>query len=308
MSEEAPTIGQKLQEARSAKGMTIDDVQQATKIQRRYLIAIEDGKFDELPGDFYVRAFIKQYAQAVDLDGDDLLKEYNDQLPQAAATNVMPVADEQPTSREMKANRGGSQGSAAMDRLKSILPIAIVTLVVIAILGAIWAFAVHHGNQSSNSSAISSSAVQVSSTSDKSSKKSSSSTSSSSEEKSSSSSEDKQTSSKQKVVAVTTTGANSTYRVENAPATSKMTVSADGADSWMQVTPVGGRALFAGTVEKGKTQDYTLPAGTTAVAVSFGNRTATKVTINGKKLDLTKGTGTTGVLTVQLQPATSATK
>lgn len=307
MSEEAPTIGQKLQEARSAKGMTIDDVQQATKIQRRYLIAIEDGKFDELPGDFYVRAFIKQYAQAVDLDGDDLLKEYNDQLPQAAATNVMPVADEQPTSREMKTNRG-SQGSATMDRLKSILPIAIVTLVVIAILGAIWAFAVHHGNQASDNSAISSSAVQVSSTSDKSSKKRSSSTSSSSEKKASSSSEDAQSSKKQKVVAVTTTGANSTYRVENAPATSKITVAADGADSWMQVTPVGGRALFAGTVQKGKTQDYTLPAGTTGVAISFGNRTATKVTINGKTLDLTKGTGTTGVLTVQLQPATSATK
>ena len=62
-------IGDKLRSAREAKGLSIEDIEKATKIQSRYLTAIEDDDFDKLPGDFYVRAFIRQYAQVVGLDG-----------------------------------------------------------------------------------------------------------------------------------------------------------------------------------------------------------------------------------------------
>lgn len=56
-------IGKTLKTARIEKGYTLDDLQQITKIQKRYLIAIEDENFAALPGDFYVKAFIKQYAE-----------------------------------------------------------------------------------------------------------------------------------------------------------------------------------------------------------------------------------------------------
>ena len=51
-------IGDKLRSARKAKGMSIEDVVKITKIQRRYLTAIENDDFDQLPRDFYVSAFI----------------------------------------------------------------------------------------------------------------------------------------------------------------------------------------------------------------------------------------------------------
>ena len=67
-------------------------MQQITKIQKRYLIAIEDEKFDELPGDFYVRAFIKQYADTVGLDGKELLREYDDDLLEAKTAEYSSVS------------------------------------------------------------------------------------------------------------------------------------------------------------------------------------------------------------------------
>ncbi len=66
----------RLKEAREEKGMSLDELQAATKIQKRYLTALEEGNYDVIPGNFYVRAFIKQYAEAVGLDSDQLFEEY----------------------------------------------------------------------------------------------------------------------------------------------------------------------------------------------------------------------------------------
>ena len=76
-------IGDKLRSARKAKGMSIEDVEKITKIQRRYLTAIENDDFDQLPGDFYVRAFIRQFADVVGLNGKELLADYKSEVPEA---------------------------------------------------------------------------------------------------------------------------------------------------------------------------------------------------------------------------------
>ncbi|MGC5324025.1 helix-turn-helix domain-containing protein [Brevibacillus sp. SYSU BS000544] len=74
-------LGQVLQRAREEKGISLDDVQRITKIQRRYLEAIERGHFHILPGHFYARAFIKSYAEAVGLDPNHILSHFQSDLP-----------------------------------------------------------------------------------------------------------------------------------------------------------------------------------------------------------------------------------
>ena len=142
-NEERVNVGKKLREAREKKGLTLDDLQQATKIQKRYLIAIEDEKFDELPGDFYVRAFVKQYADTVGLDGNTLLKDYDDDLPQtktAEYSNHLAQAVETRTgNRQPTVDR--------VDRARRYLPTVIIAVVVVIILGAIWATAIVRNRQ-----------------------------------------------------------------------------------------------------------------------------------------------------------------
>ncbi|MDQ0193421.1 helix-turn-helix domain-containing protein [Paenibacillus wynnii] len=69
-------LGRHLKEARLQKGMSLDDVQEVTKIRKKYLEAIETGDYKVLPGDFYVRAFIKTYAEAVGVNPDELMQEH----------------------------------------------------------------------------------------------------------------------------------------------------------------------------------------------------------------------------------------
>lgn len=57
------------------------------KNTKRYLEAIERGNFDILPGKFYARAFIKEYAAAVGLDAKELLEEHKEEIPQTEEDN-----------------------------------------------------------------------------------------------------------------------------------------------------------------------------------------------------------------------------
>ena len=70
-------IGSSLREARVRKGVEIPEVETATKIRGKYLQALEDEQFDVLPGQTYVRGFLKTYADYLGLDGQLYVDEYS---------------------------------------------------------------------------------------------------------------------------------------------------------------------------------------------------------------------------------------
>ncbi|MBX5436330.1 MAG: helix-turn-helix domain-containing protein [Alicyclobacillaceae bacterium] len=74
-------LGERLRQARERLGMDLDEVEQKTKIRKRYLIALEEGRWDVLPGIVYARGFVRSYAECVGLDGRRLLEEYVDHAP-----------------------------------------------------------------------------------------------------------------------------------------------------------------------------------------------------------------------------------
>lgn len=69
-------IGNTLREARVRKGLTIRDVEDATKIRAKYLEALEEDDFEVMPGSTYVKAFLRTYAGYLKLDADSMVEEY----------------------------------------------------------------------------------------------------------------------------------------------------------------------------------------------------------------------------------------
>lgn len=125
-------IGERLKEAREAANLSLESLQENTKIQKRYLEAIEQGNFHILPGKFYARAFIKEYANAVGLDPNQLLEEYKEELPQQ---------EEETSAEYTQIHRSRKDGNPTKNTaIFSFIPTVIVVLLIVGILFAAYYF------------------------------------------------------------------------------------------------------------------------------------------------------------------------
>jgi hypothetical protein len=70
-------IGNSLREARLRQQLEFPELEQQTKIRTKYLKALEDEKFDVLPAPTYVKGFLRNYADALGLEGQLYVDEYN---------------------------------------------------------------------------------------------------------------------------------------------------------------------------------------------------------------------------------------
>jgi cytoskeleton protein RodZ len=70
-------IGNSLREARVRQALEFPEIEQATKIRGKYLRALEDENFEQLPGQTYVKGFLRTYADYLGLEGQLYVDEYN---------------------------------------------------------------------------------------------------------------------------------------------------------------------------------------------------------------------------------------
>lgn len=254
-------IGEKLRSAREAMGLSIADVEKTTKIQSRYLTAIENSDFDKLPGDFYVRAFIRQYAQVVGLDGKELLAEYHQDVPETNSDEYVENSIDNKTE-EVKKTTNSKKGM-----LKNQMPRIILGAGVVIVIVIIYVLITSLFRGSSQQASDAGDSVTVSSQSD------------------SSSSSEKSSSTEKSHVKIKRLGYGS-YQVTGLKNNRNLVIHAGTNDLSASVT-IDGETKWKGTISSDSKHTVKLPESAKSVTIYLSNDTDTKVTVGGKKVPYT---------------------
>ncbi len=296
-------LGQRLKDARNDKGLSLEEIQSITKIQKRYLHAIEEGNYELLPGNFYTRAFIKNYAEAVGLHGDELLEEYASEIPKANAD----VPESLPP-RKMRRPSTPSKSSSVSSKWSSVFPSVLVVLLIVGVAALIW-YVVQSGDQKTNQNATTNQAEeQVTSDensgsapdSDEVSNEGDASKEATTSEEEATSKEDEKAEEekaaeeekepeeeapKMEIKKVKSDTDNSTFEITNADKF-EVKLEASGS-SWVGLTGASDKKYVYESLAKGKsvTQDLSKESSAT---LRLGSSPSIEVFVNGEKIDIPK--------------------
>jgi cytoskeletal protein RodZ len=100
------TVGTTLRRQRETKRMGIAEVSRVTRIPVQTLEAIEQDHFDDLPGEVFVKGFLRSYAQTLGLSSEEIVARYAASRRVAVAT-PLPVASPVQAAREGQGRRFG---------------------------------------------------------------------------------------------------------------------------------------------------------------------------------------------------------
>jgi cytoskeleton protein RodZ len=116
-------IGNSLREARLRQNLDFPRIEEGTKIRGKYIQALEAERFEVLPGDTYVKGFLRTYAEYLGLDGQLYVDEYNSRF----ASVEEPMTPSTPPTRP---RHRVSESNFVVVALAAI--VAITVLVVVA--------------------------------------------------------------------------------------------------------------------------------------------------------------------------------
>ena len=122
-------LGELLKKTREEKGLSLHDIQESTKIQSRYLEAIERGDFDALPGQFYARAFIRRYAEVLGIKTEEILTQFSNEIP----SPVTPIEVEE-SSPILQKNNAKKEMFVPSGKWISRVLIAVSVVVVLSVI------------------------------------------------------------------------------------------------------------------------------------------------------------------------------
>ncbi|MBS0296312.1 MAG: helix-turn-helix domain-containing protein [Proteobacteria bacterium] len=91
---DAATLSEGLRAAREASGRSLDDLADATRVRKQYLIALEEGAWDRLPSRPFSTGYVRAYARALGLDEETAADRFKTEAPDHATQLRAPVGSE----------------------------------------------------------------------------------------------------------------------------------------------------------------------------------------------------------------------
>lgn len=132
---------------RLKQGLTISDISKKTNIRKYYIVAIEEGDFNKLPGAVYARGFISNYAKVLGLNPELLISEYKKEINLDVNNNNSSLLKEQSlnTKDPTILNNNGRIGK----NKSLILKVTILILIIIAVVSLFTSFNIvdHNANE-----------------------------------------------------------------------------------------------------------------------------------------------------------------
>jgi cytoskeleton protein RodZ len=128
-----PDIGATLREARMRARIDITEVETRTKIRAKYLRALENEEWDLLPGEIYVKSFLRTYGDYLGLDTRQLIDDFKRRYERPSDHELRPIT---PRSRERDRRPRGPR----------VQPWVLVTFVLVLVVAAL----VYVGNNANN--------------------------------------------------------------------------------------------------------------------------------------------------------------
>ncbi|MEY8444290.1 helix-turn-helix domain-containing protein [Lactococcus ileimucosae] len=142
------TIGEVLKDKRTELGLGLSEAEKLTNIPKLYIIALETGDYKALPGDFYIKAYLKQYAEKLELDADQIMLAYE----KDGSMSVEEHEDIQETYRFVKPSERVEEEEEESNKpaWRYYLPIILLSTVALAIVGSVTAVVLLNRPQNSD--------------------------------------------------------------------------------------------------------------------------------------------------------------
>jgi cytoskeletal protein RodZ len=124
---------------RIRQGLDLNEIAARTKISARFLQAIEAGDFSEIPGSFFARSFLRQYASVLGMDWAELERDLNEVVQPEAPAYVSSQVPERPvTDIPPISTPAARRNGAAIKRTALSFVVFVLVMVACSVIYSVW--------------------------------------------------------------------------------------------------------------------------------------------------------------------------